>query len=162
MNERPEWYQLFKNMILDLSKRSTCIRKQVGAILVKDNRIISMGYNGVPKGHEHCYDHFKLKFESSKYSSLSDYIDSEDFRIEHAQYSDREELHAEQNMLTFCAKNGITTKDAEAYVTLSPCIHCAKMLYASGISKVYYIEAYDRDMSGIDFLIENGIDCMQI
>jgi len=162
MIERPTWQELFKNMILDLSRRSTCVRLQVGSILVRDGRVISMGYNGVTKGHDHCNVVFQREFEKSNYTTFEEYLQNDKFKNDHHSYSTRYELHSEQNMLMFCAKNGIATDGAEAYITHSPCIHCAKMLYASGISKVYYIYPYERDMSGVEFLEENNIKCEMI
>lgn len=159
MKERLSWNDIFKNMVLDVSKRSTCARLQVGAILVKEGRVISMGYNGVTKGEKHCIDHFYDEFKKTNFSSYDDYLSSQEFKDEHHLYSTRKEQHAEQNLISFCSKNGINTNNSELYVTHSPCIHCAKMLYAAGISKVYYIYPYERDMSGVEFLEENNITC---
>ncbi|MFW6283341.1 MAG: deoxycytidylate deaminase [Minisyncoccales bacterium] len=135
----------FKDIVKRVSMESTCTRVSVGAILVRDQRIIATGWNGVPAEDIHCKDFFKDK------------------SIElHAKFSEENELHAEQNLLAFCAKNGIMTNDSILFLTISPCIHCAKLLVSSGIKEVYYIEEYDRDQRGIDFLIDHCIVCKKI
>ena len=123
------------------SKLSTCQSKLVGAVLVKENRILAIGYNGVPSGLKHCCDH---EFET---------------REEHSVWSNTHELHAEQNLFCFCAKEGINTNGNIIFVSLSPCIQCAKLIYAAGIKEVYYIEKYDRDTTGLEFLKYVGVKC---
>ena len=147
----PTWNELFMQVADLVSKKSTCIRKQVGAVLVHDNRIISIGYNGTPAGMRHCCDHFKNADTTAP-----------DFMDEHRKFSAFRELHGEQNALAFACKNGLETDGCTMYVTLSPCSACAKSILAAGIKKVYYKEKYDRETNGIDFLIEAGISCEQI
>ena len=130
----------FRNVCKETSKLSTCQSKQVGAVLVKEDRILAIGYNGVPSGLPHCCD---MHFDS---------------REEHSEWSTTHELHAEQNVISFCAKNSISTKDSVIFVSLSPCIHCAKIILAAGVKEVYYLEEYDRDKKGIEFLKQNGVD----
>lgn len=142
------------------SKLSTCASKQVGALLVKDNRILAIGYNGVPAGHKHCNEIFnsktiKLSKEDADIFNRRVIEFSKEERVQHSNWSTLNEIHAEQNLIAFCAKNGIKTDGAELYCSLSPCIHCAKIIYASGITKVYYLEEYDRDKTGIEFLSKN-------
>lgn len=122
---------------------STCQSKHVGAILVKDNRIIASGYNGVTSKQVHCED---MQFNS---------------REEHHLWSTNNELHAEQNIIAFCARNNIQTQDTILYLTLSPCIHCAKLIVAAGIKEVQFKELYDLDTSGIDFLKNHLISTKQ-
>ena len=112
------------------SQRSTCPKKSVGAVLVRDNRIIATGYNGV------------LPKESHKNG-----IDKDG--ITHT-------VHAEANIISFCAKNGIATNGTTLYLTLSPCEKCAELIIQSGISQVVYIEEY-RDDAGLNKLKENDI-----
>jgi len=128
----------------NFAKQSTCISKQVGGILVKDGRIIYSGYNGVPCGKAHCNEIFSKNFD----------------REEHHQWSNINELHCEQNIISGCAKNGIITNDTDLYVTLSPCMYCAKLIVAAGIKKVIYLEKYDKSDS-ISFLIENNIQVIK-
>ena len=127
------------------SKRSTCISKQVGAVLVdENNRIIMTSFNGVPSGNKHCKD-------------INQNLDRE----KHHQFNLDNELHDVENAIAYCAKNGIKTKDSILYSTLSPCIFCAKLILVSGIKKVVYDEKYDLDVKGINFLKKNGVKCVQ-
>lgn len=142
--------QLFLKKVKIIAQNSTCIRKQVGAIAVKDNRIIAMAYNGVVSKAKHCNKIFK----KSNITSLK-------FLNRHKSFSNNNELHAEQNLIAFMAKNNINSNKCVIYLTLSPCIHCAKLLFAAGIKKIIYIEKYDRDINGILFLKKNRIKVIQ-
>ena len=116
---RPTWDQYFKNIVQVTSTRSPCERLKVGCLLVKDNRIISQGYNGFLPGCPH--------------TSI--------VRDNHEQAT----LHAEQNALMDCAKRGVSCKDATAYVTHYPCIICARLLLAGEIGEIKYINDYKND-----------------
>ena len=131
------------------AKRSSCSSKQVGLVLVNDEgRIMMCSYNGVPKGQTHCSHTFKE--EDIKKSDI--------LRQSHHQWSLLNELHAEQNMVAYCARNGIETKDTTVYITISPCVHCAKILLVAGIKKVVYDIEYDLDKEGLEFLRRNKIE----
>ena len=119
MSQRPSWNEYFKHIVLCTAERSSCNRLHVGCILVKDNRIISQGYNGFLSGHPHN----------------SVVIDS------HEQAT----IHAEQNAIIDCAKRGVMCDGSIAYITHFPCINCLKMLIQSGVSKIYYIHDYKND-----------------
>lgn len=119
-SERPTWDQYFKNIVIETSKRSPCNRLKVGCLLVKDNRIISQGYNGYLPGCPH--------------ESI--------IRDNHEQAI----IHAEQNAITDCAKRGVSCKDSIAYITHYPCVICMRLLCASGIQKIYYIDEYKHDI----------------
>ncbi len=144
---RPSLNKIFMQTAEIFAQRSTCIRIQVGSILVKDNKIIATGYNGSTKNHIHCNEYFKDIIN----------INSKEFKSKHLQFSDEHELHAEINVLLFCAKEGISTDKTTIYITLSPCLSCAKSILVAGIKKVIYKDEYDRDLRGISFLQENGI-----
>jgi len=131
------------------AKHSTCARIEVGAVLVKENRIMSVGYNGVRSGKRHCKDMDWPK-------------DKTEFKKEHGKWSQLNEFHAEANILSNAAKNGISTDNTELYVTLSPCVPCARMIINSGVKKVFFHKEYDRDKDGIDLLINNDVDVEQI
>lgn len=137
----------FKNVCLETSKLSTCVSKQVGAVLVRDKRIIAIGYNGVPSGATHCNDIFNKESFN---------------REEHTKWSVTHEYHAEENIFSFCLREGISTKNSTMFISLSPCINCAKMISNSGITQVFYIEEYDRDTGGIQFLVDNKISIRKI
>ena len=115
---------------------SSAKRLQVGAIVVKDNRVISIGYNGMPSGWDNiCEDeNYKTKPEV---------------------------LHAETNAIAKLARSNESGLDATMFITHAPCIDCAKLIYQSGISKVYYRHTY-RETTGIDFLNKGGIEVEQI
>ena len=87
---------------------------------------------------------------------------SKEFYDMHGQFSNDNELHAEQNAISFAAKNGIATQGGTVYVTWSPCVHCAKVIVSAGIKKVFYKNMYDRSQEGIYFLQKNGIECRQL
>jgi len=116
---RPNWDNYFKEIVLVTRKRSACERLQVGCLLVKDNRIISQGYNGFLPGCPH--------------QSI--------VRNNHEQAT----IHAEQNALADCAKRGVSCLDSTAYVTHYPCIICCRLLLASGIKEIKYINDYKND-----------------
>lgn len=115
---------------------SHCTRRKVGATLVRNNFIIATGRNGTLPGHDNCCE--------NPDGSTSDFT-----------------LHAEQNILTFCNREGILTKDTSIYITLSPCKICAKLLASAGITKVFYLEKY-KDSSGLGFLNAAGIETFQM
>lgn len=113
---------------------SYCTKKKVGAIIAKDNRILATGYNGTVSGISNECEYM----ENGKLTT-SPYV-----------------VHAEQNVLMFCAKNGISTYRATMYTTLSPCSTCAKLIVQAGIKRVVYLDEY-KDLSGIEFLEYCGI-----
>ena len=117
--ERPTWDTYFSNLVKLTATRSPCERLQVGCIIVRDNRIIAQGYNGFMAGCEH--------------KSV--------IRDNHEMAT----IHAEQNAIADCAKRGVSCLNATAYITHYPCIHCMKILCASGIVKIKYIDNYKND-----------------
>jgi len=117
--KRISWQEYFAEIVLVTSKRSSCNRLKVGCLLVKDNRILSQGYNGFLPGCPH--------------KSI--------VRDNHEQAT----IHAEQNTISDCAKRGVSCVDAIAYITHYPCINCCKLLLASGIKAIYYLEDYNKD-----------------
>jgi len=162
---RPDWKKVFSEITEIVASRSTCARIKVGGLLVRDNRIISMGYNGVPEGQKHCEEHFKLVYKLNYYDefkSFEDYLNSELFREEHRIFSERNELHAEANALIYAAKNGVRTQGSVLYISYSPCMPCSKLILQAGVKEVYFNKPYDRDISGSTFLMENGVPCSEI
>ena len=117
--ERPSWNEYFKELVLLTSKRSTCLKLAVGCILIKDNRIISQGYNGYLSGLPHIPI----------------------FRNGHNIGT----IHAEQNAIIDCAKRGVSCEGTTAYITHYPCLNCFKFLYAAGIKEINYIYNYNND-----------------
>ena len=139
---------MYKGILESVEQSSTCGRLQVGALIVKDGRVISMGWNGVPSGQDHCKEHFKNKGWD---------VNVEWMKEEHHKYATRNEIHAEQNAIAYAAKSGISTYGAEMYITYSPCRDCAKLVVAAGIEEVYFTNEYDRDCEGVEFLKRNNI-----
>jgi len=140
--DRPSWDQYFMDIVDLVSRRSTCLRRKVGAILVRDKRILATGYNGPPAGIAHCSDvgclRDKLKVPSGERHELC------------------RGLHAEQNAIIQAALHGVSTKGATIYCTNHPCIICAKMIINSGIESFVYKEDY-RDELAEEMLREAGI-----
>lgn len=141
--ERLHAYDLaYMKMALAMGSLSYAQRKQVGAIIVSDNdQVISQGFNGTPVGFDNCCE--RVNPDTGELETLP------------------EVLHAEANAITKCAKYGSTTKNGTLYVTLSPCINCAKLIIQSDIKRVVYLEDY-RDSTGLDLLRKCGIEVVKL
>ena len=126
------------NMAQTVSKRMTCERARVGALIVKDNRVVSMGYGGAPAGLPHCT---QVGCELGPDGGCITTV------------------HAEASAICFAAKEGIAVKGSTMYVTLAPCRNCAKLIINSGIEKVIYLQSY-RDPSGLVLLTRAGVVCL--
>ncbi len=130
---RPSWEQYFMDIACLVALRSTCRRRQVGAIVVRDKRILATGYNGAPTGLAHCLDIGCLREELQIASG------------------ERHELcrglHAEQNVIIQAAYHGVCVKGATVYCTNLPCSICSKMLINAGISEIKYKEGYADSMA---------------
>jgi dCMP deaminase len=139
---RPSWDEYFMEITHLVSRRSTCLRRQVGAVLVKDKNILATGYNGAPSGVAHCLDVGCLR-EQMKIPS-----------------GERHELcrglHAEQNAIIQAAKHGTSIEGATLYCTTMPCIICSKMIINAGIRRIVYEEGY-ADQLAAGMLTENGM-----
>jgi dCMP deaminase len=131
--QRPSWDEYFMNIARLASTRSTCLRRQVGAVIVKDKKILATGYNGAPSGLTHCLDIGCLREELGIPSG------------------ERHELcratHAEQNAIVQAATFGISIKDSIIYSTAHPCILCSKLLINAGIKKIITEDSYPDEMS---------------
>ena len=146
---------LYKKILEAFAEQSTCIRVKVAAIIVRNGRIISTGWNGVPSGQDHCEHVFNFHpaLETGNH---------EEFLKVHYKFATKNEIHAEQNAISYAARNGIKTSGADIYTSISPCTNCAKLICASGIEKVFYVKEYDRDKEGIYFLKNNNIVCEEL
>ncbi len=127
--ERPSWDEYFMTITKMVATRSTCLRRHVGAILVKDKRILATGYNGSPSGLKHCSEVGCLRENLSIPSGTRHEL--------------CRGLHAEQNAIIQAANHGISIRGATLYCTNKPCIICSKMIINAGITQVYYKEGYD-------------------
>jgi len=141
-DKRPSWDEYFISIASLVARRSTCLRRQVGALIVKERRILATGYNGTPSGIKHCSQtgclREKLKIPSGERHELC------------------RGLHAEQNALLQAALYGISVKDATFYITNQPCIICTKMIINAGIKEIVIADGYPDRMAG-EFLKEAGI-----
>lgn len=127
---------LLMEMARLLAQRSTCTRRQVGALAAIEGRVLATGYNGVPSGQTHCIDRGYCVTESDG--------------------GCQDSVHAEANLVAFAAKHGIALRGATVYTTCAPCIDCAKLLINAGIAQVVYGESY-RDPRGLALLESSGV-----
>ena len=145
---RASWDEYFMQRAEIEKTRYTCLRRQVGALIVKDNRIITTGYNGAPEGIKHCSDlgsclRSELKIPSGERHELC------------------RALHAEQNAIIQAAKIGVSTQGATMYVTLQPCVICAKMAINAGIKKIVYKGDYPDELS-LNMLNEANVELIKV
>jgi dCMP deaminase len=145
---RPSWNEYFMDITYRVAMRSTCLRRRVGAIVVKDNRILCTGYNGPPTGIEDCWERGgclrdKLSIPSGQRQDLS------------------RAVCAEMNAIIQAAKYGIRIEDADIYCTTFPCSYCAKMIINVGIKRILYVEGYPDDLSN-ELLKEALVECIQL
>ncbi|MBU4318508.1 MAG: cytidine/deoxycytidylate deaminase family protein [Proteobacteria bacterium] len=144
---RPDWETYFMDITRLVAKRSTCLRRSVGAVVVKDKRILSTGYNGAPMGTRHCLDIGCLREKMGIPSG------------------ERHELcrgiHAEQNAIIQAAYHGASIKDGILFCTNLPCIICSKMIINAGIKTIFYEAGYADDLSK-DMLTEANVDLIRL
>ncbi len=157
--QRPTWQQVYMEMCESLAKRSTCLRIQTASLIVKDNVIVSVGYNGVPTHQQHCIEYWT---QNNPFSTVQELVESDYFYIHHHDWSNIHEIHGEMNAILFAGKNGIPLVDATLYTLYSPCIQCAKAILTSGITRVYFKEVYKRNTDGIDLLEKQGVHIQQL
>ncbi len=146
-SSRPSWEAYFMDITFLVAKRSTCLRRAVGALIVKDKRILSTGYNGAPTGIKHCIEtgciREKLNVASGENHELC------------------RGIHAEQNAIIQAAYHGASIKNATLFCTNLPCSICAKMIINAGIKKICYNSGYADSMSE-EMLNEAGINLIKI
>jgi dCMP deaminase len=146
---KPSFNDIYMDLAINLAKRSHCVKAQVGAVLTKDTRIVSLGYNGPPAGTHNCDEVWPAEGcprDSKGSCSLA--------------------LHAEQNAILYASKNNVSIEGSTLYITLSPCIACARVIFTTGIRKVWFLHSYAsfKGLStdeGVDFLRRFGVDVEQ-
>jgi dCMP deaminase len=142
-DKRPSWPDYFMDITSLVARRTTCSRRMVGAVIVKDKRILATGYNGAPSGIRHCSETGCLR-EQLKVPS-----------------GERHELcrgiHAEQNAIIQAALHGVSIKDASLFCTTQPCSICCKMIINAGIREVYYQDGYSDPMA-VEMFAEAGVE----
>ena len=133
MDERLSWDDYFMEITRLVSKRSTCLRRHVGAVIVRDRRILATGYNGAPKGLAHCTEtgclREKMGVPSGRMQELC------------------RGLHAEQNAIIQAALSGVSIENSQIYTVTQPCVVCAKMIINAGIKRIVFDEAYPDPLS---------------
>ena len=148
-NARPDWDTYFLRIAQLIAQRSTCMRRQVGAVIIRENRILATGYNGAPNNVDHCFE-------------LKDGCLREARKIPSGQ---RQELcrglHAEQNAILQAAAFGVSLKGSECYCTHQPCITCAKMLINAGVNRVVFMGSYPDELS-VGMLREGKVELERI
>ena len=137
--ERVSWETYFMNIAAEVATRSTCDRKHVGAVIVKDKTILSTGYNGSIKGLPHC--------DEAGHEMVAGHC--------------VRTTHAEANAIVQAAKNGVEINHAEIYITASPCYNCFKLIANAGIKSIYFLEFY-REERIIEHAKEAGIELIQL
>lgn len=142
---KQKWIDAFMDTAVRFSQLSSATRLKVGAVVVKDNRIISIGYNGMPSG-----------WTNECETEIGHVLDDNGEIVETRLKTKDEVIHAEANAISKLARDGESGTGASLFCTHAPCIHCAKLIYGAGISTVYYSSAY-RDYSGVNFLQKCGI-----
>jgi len=148
MEPRPEWDEYFMEMAVLTARRATCLRRQVGAVIVKDRHIVSTGYNGAPRGLAHCAERGgcireKLEVPPGERHELC------------------MALHAEQNAIIQAATLGQSIEDGTIYVTHQPCAICAKMIINAGLRRIVVKEGYPDELS-VDILAEAGLKIVML
>lgn len=147
MGSRPGWNEYFSCIARQVATRSTCLRRQVGCVIVLEKRIVATGYNGAPSGMPHCEETGCLR------------------ERENVPPGERHELcrglHAEQNAVIQAAMHGTAVRGASLYCTHHPCILCSKMLINAGIARIYYLEGYPDAMAR-RFLEEAGVESIRL
>lgn len=143
MRTRPTFDEVYMEVVEVIARRSTCLRKQVGAVITMDHRILSHGYNGVPSGHAHCCDTGHC---------LKDLAGTEEYKVC---------VHAEQNAICQCAKRGLAVEGATLYVNADVCITCAKLMISSGIKRCVVRRDHKGTSDGIDLLRKLGIEVVE-
>lgn len=136
---RASWIEYFTQMSQLVATRSTCPRRSVGAVLVRDHRVIASGYNGAPAGQPHCSDVGCV--------------------MEHGHCV--RTIHAELNALLQCARYGIATQGVDLYCTDMPCRHCARALVQAGIERIYYVRPYESPET-VELVESTGVELIQV
>ena len=166
---------MFMQIAETVAERSTCSKLKTGSVLVRDGRIISIGYNGVASGKEHCCDYWANEFKENNvnqtisgvaktHQTFTEWLKTKDFLDKHREWSKNNELHAECNCILYCSTNGVSSVDTTLYTLYSPCIMCAKIIYTSGVKRVVYKHLYtgngqDSGNEGLNFLRNSNLHC---
>ncbi|MDW7731033.1 MAG: cytidine/deoxycytidylate deaminase family protein [Methanolobus sp.] len=147
MTDRPSIDEYFLEIATVVAKRSTCLRNRVGAVIARDKRILSTGYNGAPRNMEHCLEIGCIREQNNIESGT--------------RHEKCRAVHAEQNAIIQAALHGVSTDSATLYCTHQPCILCTKMIINSNIKRVVYIQPYP-DTDALGFFADAGVEVVNI
>lgn len=161
-----KYRKTFMEMCHSIAKQSYAVRLQVGALLVKDNRVVSMSYNGTPQGCDNSCEHRKYLsrdaggwLDPGEIEMRFPYVDENGNR--YSLITKDEVIHAEQNAIIQMAKSTESIDGCVMFCTHAPCLQCAKMILQSGIKEVLYSTEY-RSTEGLDYLISNSVQCTHL
>jgi dCMP deaminase len=146
---KPSFDDIYMNLAIELSKKSHCVKRQVGSVIAKETRIVSLGYNGPPAGTHNCDQEWpNIGCPRSERGGCS------------------LALHAEENAILYATNNKVSLDGSTLYVTLSPCLPCARMIYTTNIKKVIYLDSYAdykgfKTDEGLDFLDKFGVEVIK-
>lgn len=143
IKSRPGWDDYFMRLAKLVATRSTCLRRQIGAVLVKDKRILATGYNGAPRGMKHCLEIGCIRDKLSIASGTRQEI--------------CRAVHSEQNAIIQCAIYGVSSEGSTMYITNQPCTICTKMLINSGVKRIVYEQPYPDEFAQ-ELLKESGVE----
>ncbi|MBI5701333.1 dCMP deaminase family protein [Candidatus Saganbacteria bacterium] len=146
MDLRPSWDEYFMKITKDVSTRATCVKRQVGAIVVKDNHMLASGYNGSPKGFEHCTEETCIRKQMNVPSGQRHEL--------------CRGLHAEQNSIIQAAVHGVKIDGSTMYCTYQPCVICVKMMVNAGIVRLVYEGGYPDELAS-QMLKESNMEVVQ-
>jgi dCMP deaminase len=166
--DRPTWPETFGEICGIILKRSTCVKYQTSAVIVKDSQIIALGYNGTASKSVECRQYWKDYWRTYIYdenSTFEDWIKTQHFKDLHSKWSIINELHAEMNALKWVTKKDIDDS-CVMYSYLSPCEQCAKHILSYGLKTLYYSVEYNGKVKGtvcgLDYLRANGVACIKL
>ena len=145
-DQRPSWTEYFMRITEDVAQRAICVKRKVGAIIVKDNHILSTGYNGAPKGFKHCTEETCIRKQMSVPSGQRHEL--------------CRGLHAEQNAIIQAAVQGVKIEGGTMYCTYQPCVICVKMMINAGIKKLVYSGGYPDELAA-EMLKESKIEVVK-
>lgn len=168
---KPKFQKLYNNIAHEVAKMSHARRLQVGAVIVKDDRVISMGYNGMPAGWDNNCEDTVLDSGAGGWLSPEEFnsmypfegkfwINGQEVDARYGLKTKPEVLHAESNAIAKLAKSNDSGDGADIFITHAPCMECAKLIFQSGIRRVYFNQNY-RDDSGIRFLRASGVEVIK-
>jgi dCMP deaminase len=151
---KQKWLDAFIDTAERFAQLSSATRLKVGAVVVKDNRIISIGYNGTPAGWSNDCEH-KIYCDDGDWKEQTDKLHDE--WVSYKLVTKDEVIHAEANAIAKLARDGESGSGSAMFCTHAPCVQCAKLIYGAGISKLFYRDTY-RDNNGLDFLTATGVE----